>query len=186
MTSTDVGQLFWVGYFLHLHNAILWLRSSFLELKRILACQFSLEGSAYVTRLLIFSCPLNSKSFICHLEWQSMLQLQFDREQNAKRNTCEAKIWKASDHIRHYHLEGPGPWKEFRPHAFVSASLPTENFVLTSTFTSDRNFRWSNQILVLFGKLGKAEWKPSNQPSGRKADKQHNSTQVVFTNWMEG
>ena len=58
---------------------------------------------------------------------------------------------------------------------------------------ADRKFCPKRQLLLLTeilayqirywfpsGKLGKAEWKPSNQPSGRKADKQHNSTQEVL------
>lgn len=69
MTSTDVGQFFCMGYFLHLHNAILEQRCSFWELKaqRILAYQFSFEGSIHF-RLLILSCPLNSKPLICHVK----------------------------------------------------------------------------------------------------------------------
>ena len=53
-----------MGYFLHLHNAILWHRCSFWELiaQRVLSCQLSFEGSVYFL-VVTFELPSELETF---------------------------------------------------------------------------------------------------------------------------
>ena len=73
---------------------------------------------------LAFSSNLNPKLFHC--------------EENAKRNIkptlVKGKFGKQATRSDIIIWKVQAPWKEIRPHAFVSASRPTENFVRNVNF----------------------------------------------------